>query len=211
MGALAGYAYSYRIDKHAAYIFCDTFPGGADCVTVSKAEFQTISDPIAGEFVITERPGAKYPMVMAPARTVEGEIVEIGSAYKPSAGGYYTPGDEFGPNVSINFSTKRRVNRYNQITCWQLDITKAASGIFIANGCSNPAVGVLHGMEFRVQDEDKLMLDRLVNAVLEETSAEDARRLGQFVLITPIFVFLFLVVSGLIWLFRRAKAYVLAA
>lgn len=211
LGAAVAYFYVYHIDKYATYIYCDPIAGVEDCITLREPDYEATLEPRGTDFDVVERYDDEHTIIQAFRRSVQAaEIIDIGSAYRSSRGGWYKPKNELDPIVSMNLTPDPQDRSSDRIECMQLDITKISKGVFIANRCTSP-MGMLSGVEFRVKDQDKQVLNNLVNAVRQETSAEDARKVGRFVLITPIFVFLFLVLSGLIWLFRRAKAYVLAA
>lgn len=111
--------------------------------------------------------------------------------------------------VSIIFGVgEERVRDLDPLGCNQLDFEKAESGIFAARLCGIPD-GLVR-VDFRVGQQGQRELLALKTAIENEIATERRRELQTYLIFTPIFVVLFLVVSGFIWIIRRATTYVLA-
>lgn len=143
----------------------------------------------------------------------EVEIINV-SPYWGTADGPGSPTSELqsraSQKISIIFGVgEERRRDFDLLGCNELDFEKAASGIFAARLCGIPD-GLVR-VDFRVGQKGQQDLMALKSAIDNEVAIERQRIIETYLFLTPIFVVLFLLVSGVIWLIRRAATYVLAA
>lgn len=113
-----------------------------------------------------------------------------------------------GKDITIVFGNKDRDDRpLNPLGCNELNFEDYPES-YTAGLCGIP--GGVVGVKFTVGPEGNAQLSELKEAAEEETSnAREVLILG-YVFGTPIFVMVFLIISGLVWMIRRATLYVQA-
>jgi len=114
-----------------------------------------------------------------------------------------------GQKISILFGTPNEPRPLDPLGCNQLDLEKASSGVFIAGLCGIPN-GVAR-VEFRVDEQTQQDLMALKAAIDDQTSSGRQVLISNYLFLTPLFVVLFLIISGMVWIIRRAISYVAAA
>ena len=146
-------------------------------------------------------------------RVNNAEILEV-SPYLGTREGAGSPLSELrslsGRRISIVFGVpSERIRELNPLGCNELDLQEASSGVFTAGLCGIPN-GVAQ-VKFSVGPQEQQYLLTLKSAIDREIAERRKLMVQNYLFITPIFVVLFLVISGLVWIIRRAIAYVSAA
>lgn len=216
----AAFAFSENRGLSTSNVRCQfSFTGAENCRSTGWDDFD---DRIAKEspawFDVKARPYEEnsFPKVFVSAsqrQVDEVEILDV-SPYYGTIDGPGSPLSDLrsltGQKISIIFGTPNEGPRpFNPLGCNELDYEKASQGIYIAGLCGIPN-GVAR-VEFRVGPKGQDDLAALKDAVDGETASIRRVMIENYIIGTPIFVVLFLLLSGLVWIVRRAVSYVAAA
>jgi hypothetical protein len=219
---MAGAAFAFFENKglSSSNVRCQiSFTGSENCRSTGWSDFD---DGIAKEspawFDVKSRPFEEnsFPQVFVSAsqrQIDEVEILDV-SPYYGTVDGPGSPLSELrlltGQRISIIFGTSNEGPRpFNPLGCNELDYEKASQGVFIAGLCGIPN-GVAR-VEFRVGSKGQADLEALKGAVDGEAASIRRIMIENYLIGTPIFVVLFLLISGVVWIVRRAASYVAAA
>lgn len=188
--------------------------GGENCRPTGWGDFDEIIAKNSPEWfdVVISRTSSSVSVSASQRLIDDVEIINV-SPYWGTEDGPGSPSSRLRSQakqkISIIFGVgEDRVRDLDTLGCNELDFGKAASGIFAAGSCGIPD-GVVR-VNFRVGQQGQRDLLALKTAIENEIATERRRELETYLIFTPIFVVLFLVVSGFIWIIRRATTYVLA-
>lgn len=198
----------------ARMIFCQPivhWSKNNSCRSVSWDRFVRIMDGAVLFDVYTQ--SSSNPYTSASSRVVSGvQILEV----SPYLGTDASPGSALsqlramaGQEISIILGISD--NEYRQLdplACNGLTFQEGSSEVFKA-GCHIPD-GVA-SVKFRVDSQSQSELLRLKADIDEELERRRQEVVSIFLMITPIFIVIFLLISGIIWSIRRAMAYVMSA
>ncbi len=114
-----------------------------------------------------------------------------------------------GQKISIIFGIPDGHPRsLNPLACNRLNFEKAAVGIFIAELCAAPSGSA--SIEFRTGQKGRKDLMSMKAEIDNQTELGRKSLIHNYLLNTPVFVVLFLLLSAIIWIIRRMALYVLA-
>lgn len=192
--------------------------GSENCRPTGWADFdERVAKEAPAWFDVKTRPYEKnsFPTVSVSASQRQIKDVQIIDVF-PYAGTADGPGSPLSElrslsdhKISIIFGVRNESARvYDPLGCNELDFEEAASGIFRAGLCGIPN-GVAQ-VQFRVGEQGQKELMALKAAVDNETAEGRRIMILGYLILTPIFVVLFLLLSGLVWIVRRATSYVAA-
>lgn len=213
-------AFSVNMDDGSINLRCNnSLFGMENCRSTGWGDFaDRVEKESPAWFEVNARPYEKnsFPRVTAYAsqRQIDGVELIDATPYVGTAEGPGSPLSELqslaGQKISILFGVSNERDRtFNPLGCNQLDFDEASPSVFTAGLCGIPN-GVAQ-VRFRVGPEAQKALAALKSSIDDETARGRTRMIENYVFITPIFLIVFLIISGVVWAIRRAARYVAAA